>query len=101
MDENGIYFKPWIGSDYENGVNGKKIMVLGHCHYCNDGSDDENFTINIMKGYIDWVKQGRPALSKDEKGKTIDLWVRTYHFNMNLILYLSGAEILISILLMR
>lgn len=77
MKEDGIKFRPWVGPDYEKGVNGKKVMVLGHCHYCDDNSDDEGFTENIMRGYIQWVKQGCP-LERDDKGKIKDLWTRTY-----------------------
>ena len=77
MNENGINYLPWVGPDYENGINGKKIMVLGHCHYCDDGSDDEKFTINILNGYIKWIKQGCPQ-ERDENGKIKDLWTRTY-----------------------
>ena len=28
MKEDGIKFRPWVGPDYEKGVNGKKVMVL-------------------------------------------------------------------------
>lgn len=31
------YFEPWVGENYENGGTfGKKILVLGNSHYCND-----------------------------------------------------------------
>jgi len=30
-----VFFKPWVGENYfENGFNGKKILVLGDSHYC-------------------------------------------------------------------
>lgn len=30
-----IFFKPWIGEDYETGgIFGKKILVVGESHYC-------------------------------------------------------------------
>lgn len=77
MNENGINYLPWVGPDYEKGINGKKIMALGHSHYCDDGSDDEKFTINILKGYIKWIKQGCPQ-ERDKNGKIKDLWTRTY-----------------------
>ena len=35
-----VFFKPWIGKDYENGgIFGKKILVLGEAHLCG-GCDD-------------------------------------------------------------
>lgn len=77
MNETGVRFRPWVGPDYEKGVRGKKIMILGHCHYCKDGSDGEEFTIKIIEGYIRWIQQGHP-LERDEKGRIKDLWTRTY-----------------------
>lgn len=31
-----VNFKPWIGVNYANGIGGKKILVLGESHYCNE-----------------------------------------------------------------
>ena len=32
-----VFFKPWIGKNYETGgIFGKKILVLGESHYCTD-----------------------------------------------------------------
>ena len=34
------FFKPFVGSNYQEGINGKKILVLGASFYCNkDGKD--------------------------------------------------------------
>lgn len=29
-----INFNPWVGKNYEQGINGKKVLVLGESHYC-------------------------------------------------------------------
>lgn len=34
-----VYFEPWVGCQYSEGINGKRIMVLGHVHVC-DGCDN-------------------------------------------------------------
>lgn len=75
--EEGIYFKPWVGPKYHEGIDGKKVMVLGHCHYCDDGSADEEFTNSIINGYIDWIRHSRP-IERYEDGSIKDRWVRTY-----------------------
>ena len=32
-----VFFKPWIGSDFEKGgIFGKKILILGESHYCKE-----------------------------------------------------------------
>ena len=88
----GIYFKPWVGEHYYDGINGKRVMVLGHCHYCDDGSENEQFTNDIINGYIEWIRQGRP-IERDNKGAIKDRWVRTYEsFAKALLGYESGIE---------
>ena len=35
-----VFFKPWIGKDYDTGgIFGKKILVLGEAHICNAGCE--------------------------------------------------------------
>ena len=34
-----IKFLPWIGQNYHNGINGKKVLVLGESHYCENMAD--------------------------------------------------------------
>lgn len=29
-----VKFLPFVGKEYYNGINGKRIMILGHNHYC-------------------------------------------------------------------
>lgn len=36
-----IKFLPWIGKEYQKGINGKKVLVLGESHYCAKESDAE------------------------------------------------------------
>lgn len=33
--EDGFFFVPWIGEKYEDGLNNKKVLVVGASHYCN------------------------------------------------------------------
>lgn len=36
-----VFFKPWIGKDYETGgIFGKKILVLGEAHICGNGCEE-------------------------------------------------------------
>ncbi len=34
-----VKFLPWVGANYTNGINGKRIMALGESHYCNHPSE--------------------------------------------------------------
>ena len=29
-----VFFYPWVGKNYEKGINGKKILILGESHIC-------------------------------------------------------------------
>lgn len=33
--EDGFFFVPWIGKNYDQGLNGSKVLVVGASHYCN------------------------------------------------------------------
>lgn len=33
--EDGFFFVPWIGKNYDNGLKEKKVLVVGASHYCN------------------------------------------------------------------
>ncbi len=40
MDRN-IFFQPFVGMDYANGgIFGKRIMILGESHYCDESCAD-------------------------------------------------------------
>ncbi len=57
-----VFFKPWIGRDYDSGgIFGKKILVVGESHYCDECEKcDETkayagcheFTKNVIKQII-------------------------------------------------
>lgn len=34
-----VKFLPWIGKEYQNGINGKRVLILGESHYCAKDSD--------------------------------------------------------------
>ena len=34
-----LFFSPWVGNKYNQGISGKKILVLGASHYCNHKGD--------------------------------------------------------------
>ena len=44
-----VKFIPWVGSQYAEGIKGKRVMVLGESHYCAHESDAvPQLTINII-----------------------------------------------------
>ena len=46
-----IFFQPFVGMDYANGgIFGKRIMVLGESHYCDESCADcgENKKFNVI-----------------------------------------------------
>lgn len=57
-----IFFHPWVGPEYSSGgIFGKRIMVLGESHYCDEkcsacGSDFNcgcnRFTTKVVKDYL-------------------------------------------------
>lgn len=51
----GIRFLPWIGNNYEQGINGKKIVVLGESHYCANIEKDATpqITIKVISDLLD------------------------------------------------
>lgn len=46
-----IEHKPWIGSNYEEGIDGERIAIVGHSHY--GDADDELLTCTILQGVIE------------------------------------------------
>lgn len=49
-----VKFLPWIGSEYQKGINGKRILVLGESHYCENAKDAvSSLTIDIIKDLFD------------------------------------------------
>ena len=65
---NNIFFQPFVGKDYANGgIFGKRIMILGESHYCDEGCCDcgncrlhgecTGFTQGVIKDYLDENKE--------------------------------------------
>lgn len=59
-----LFFQPFVGANYANGgIFGKRIMVLGESHYCDEGCADcgdcqlhrdcIGFTQNVIRNYLD------------------------------------------------
>ena len=59
-----IFFQPFVGKDYASGgLFGKRIVILGESHYCDEGCVDcgncsrhrecMNFTQNVVQTYLD------------------------------------------------
>lgn len=47
-------FQPWIGKNYNVGIDGKRVMVLGESHYCASPSDARpTLTQEIIKDLFD------------------------------------------------
>ena len=53
-NENHIHFLPWVGKKYNEGIGGKKILVLGESHYCAKPEDDTPFvTRKVIENLLD------------------------------------------------
>ncbi len=59
-----VFFQPFVGKDYANGgIFGKRVMVLGESHYCDEGCVDcgncsrhrecMGFTQNVVQTYLE------------------------------------------------
>ena len=63
-----VFFYPWVGSCYNSGINGKKIMIMGHVHVCGGcnecgvikDKDEEcsSLTIKAVRNYFRWRETG-------------------------------------------
>ena len=59
MQETKFGFRPWIGNQYEKGINNNKILILGESHYCcNPGECDGciDMTNEIILKQIDELR---------------------------------------------
>jgi len=45
-----VEHEPWKGPDYEAGINGQRIAIMGHPHH-GDG-DTKSFTLDVMSDVI-------------------------------------------------
>ena len=61
--KDNIFFQPFVGKDYANGgIFGKRIMILGESHYCDESCTDcgdcqlhrecMNFTQQVLDDYL-------------------------------------------------
>ncbi|GHT54243.1 hypothetical protein AGMMS49982_18600 [Bacteroidia bacterium] len=72
-----VLFTPWVGENYATkGYNGKKILVLGESHYCDDGcktcgSEKCTITCSVMERFLEY-KQGKHTFNPKE-----DRWMNT------------------------
>lgn len=49
-----INFLPWVGNHYQEGINGKRVLVLGESHYCAKSSEAvPTITIEVIKDLFD------------------------------------------------
>jgi|SRR5208283_3360609 len=46
-----IEHAPWIGMNYQIGISGQRICIVGHSHH-HSGPDREDFTIDIVYDFI-------------------------------------------------
>ena len=64
-----IFFQPFVGKDYANGgIFGKRIMILGESHYCDESCTDcgdcqlhrecMNFTQQVLDEVLNVLLQG-------------------------------------------
>ena len=71
-----VFFKPFVGKDYTTGgIFGKRIMVLGESHYCDEGCTDcgnvanhrecRTFTNGVVGDYLN-------------EDKTRERWMSTF-----------------------
>ena len=62
-----VNFAPWIGKNYEKGIDERKILILGESHHwgedINDGVNEElrngkylKFTQQVVESYVDYQK---------------------------------------------
>lgn len=76
-----VKFIPWVGSEYAQGIKGKRVMVLGESHYCAHESEAvTQLTINIIhhilnpdnehEGFMNtYTKFGRALVGKEQYDK--------------------------------
>lgn len=77
-----VFFYPWVGSCYDSGINGKKIMIMGHVHVCGGCNecgiikdrDEEcaSFTNKVVNDYIKWRETGETTSPEYKR------WPKTY-----------------------
>lgn len=61
-----VFFKPWVGKNYKQGYENKKILVLGESHYCggcdecgnlqNFDNECREFTTRVINKFLSYKK---------------------------------------------
>ena len=103
-----IFFQPFVGKDYANGgIFGKRIMILGESHYCDESCADcgdcrlhrecMNFTQQVLDDYLnenkerqDWMR----TFLKFERslvGEETDQTMRLKNLELGHLLQLSAS----------
>ena len=85
VKEAGVKFLPFVGDDYEKGISfdkecnlmlgttdepGKKVLVLGESHYCDEELSDEEMS-SFTRDVVDWYLNAR-------KSSDAALWMKTF-----------------------
>ena len=101
---NNIFFQPFVGKDYaDGGIFGKRIMVLGESHYCDEGCADcgdcrlhrecMGFTQGVLRDYLDegterqnwmrtFVKFERSLVGEEtDQAMRLKIWNSVVFFN--------------------
>lgn len=101
---NNIFFQPFFGKYYaDGGIFGKRIMILGESHYCDEGCSDcgdctlhrecMNFTQQVLGDYFDednerqdwmrtFVKFERSLVGKEtDQTMRLKIWNSVVFFN--------------------
>jgi len=87
-----IILEPWVGENYANGVEGKKILALGDSLYGDEGNSSyklvEHFITykNGDTGHMNWMNTYTRFTNvilgeKADKKKTIDFWNSIVFYN--------------------
>ncbi|MDO4224943.1 MAG: hypothetical protein Q4C75_03515 [Bergeyella zoohelcum] len=102
-----VNFAPFVGENYEKGINGKKVLILGESHYWEEEIYEDayedlkqgeylDFTQDVIKSYIDYQKGNRehsPWMNSftkfakefynwdEEKTNLIDFWQSVAFYN--------------------
>lgn len=91
-----IEHKPFKGAEYEQGIKGKKIAIVGYSHWhdgeCSDSADWSTFTIeNVIKG--EWKPRFFGSIRNSFNFNSHkDFWNRVLFFNYVPTMIGIGAE---------
>lgn len=119
---NKLFFRPWVGSSYSTGgIFGKRVMILGESHYCEEGCEDCGnvrqhpeccaFTNSVVSDYLNesldrqrwmntYLKFERSLVGMRQTGQNNTDWVCIKHIisskeNNFFICLLYNSEIIV------